>query len=287
MIIEPNSKLTDWKKEPSIEDLRHDINNAENSHRQQIGKIDNWLDILHKESDKSLINQGRSGFQVKLSKRLAERRYASLGGAILKLENVFKVDAKNPKSLHSAIKNELVLNYQFNVQLNKVKFVNDLVRTLVNEGTAIIRIGWDNETIKVKEKVQLYVQPDPNELQYLLQAIQIVGQEKSEKNLQSFEEADSYKQLPEELQANLRASIEQGTPVIVQDTNQTQEVEKVTKNQPALEVIPNKSLIIDPSCNGNFDNAKFCVYRYSSSYAELKATGLYKDIDKYFKVTIT
>ena len=64
-------------------------------------------------------------------------------------------------------------------------------------------------------------------------------------------------------------------------TGKTQIVkeEVVTKNRPAIKVIPNASLIIDPSCEGDFEQARFAVYAFTTSYSELKAAGIYHNID--------
>ena len=39
----------------------------------------------------------------------------------------------------------MVLNNQFNTKMNKVTFIDNYVRAGVNEGTVIVRVGWEFE----------------------------------------------------------------------------------------------------------------------------------------------
>lgn len=41
-IQKPKEKLTDWRKEPSLEDLKLDYQNAQSSHNEFITNIDRW-----------------------------------------------------------------------------------------------------------------------------------------------------------------------------------------------------------------------------------------------------
>ena len=74
----------------------------------------------------------------------------------------------------AAAQNELVLNWQFRTKLNRVKFIDDYVRSVVDEGTCIVRLGWKRATAKVKEVVPTYehnpleVEEQAKELKQLL-----------------------------------------------------------------------------------------------------------------------
>lgn len=283
-----NKKLTDWKNEPTVEDLLHDISNSTSSHNHYVGKIDDWLKLLYIESDKTKITKGRSGITPKVIRRLAEWRYGALSTPFLNERKLFNVTATNPIYLDAALQNELVLNFQFNALINKVKFINDYVRTAVNEGTVIVRVGWETE-FQIKEKeipVYQYVSAEPHQAIELMELMSAIGQETVENQLESSADSELFKSLPSDMQESIKASHEYGSPVIAIDTGKTQIVkeEVQTKNRPAVKVIPNSSLIIDPSCEGDFDNAKFLVYCFTTSYSELKSEGIYKNLDDIFKV---
>lgn len=268
-------KLTNWKNEPKASDLMEDYTKASSYHSNQMGKISNWLTQLHPEVDKKRLKNGRSGAAPKVIRRFVEWRYASLASSILNERDLFNVLAQQPQYLKASIQNSMVLNFQFNHLINKVKFVNDLVRTLVNEGTAIARIGWETE-MQTKEKeipVYQYVEADINQANMLTQALQMLQQEMQETGTEYAEDTQTFKSMPPDMAESLKASQEYGYPVIAIDTGKTQIVKEQveTKNRPELKIINNADLIIDPTCDGDFDKAKFAVYRYKTSLSELKA----------------
>ena len=284
--VQVRNRLTNWKNEPSVQDLLYDIHQAKPAHSTQVSKMSKWVDLLYAETDKKRIKKGRSGITPKVIRRLAEWRYGSLSTSFLNERKLFQVNATHPNHLPAAIQNELVLNFQFNALIDKVKFINDLVRSAVNEGTAIARVGWETET-QIKEKeipVYYYIQPEPTQSMELVQIMEQVSQETQEKQLDSSEDSEIFQSLPEELQESIKASLEYGYPVLAMPTGKTQIVKEeiVTKNRPAIKVIPNSSLIIDPSCEGDFEQARFAVYAFTTSYSELKSEGIYHNLDDIF-----
>ena len=283
--LKPKS-LTDWKNEPTVTDLLYDINQANSSHQAQISKINEWVNLLYADTDKSRIKRGRSGITPKVIRRSVEWRYGSLASAFLNEKKLFSVNAISPKDIPASIQNELVLNFQFNAVINKVKFINDLVRTAVNEGTVIVRVGWETKSrIKErKEPVYQYEQPPYEMVPQLIQTIEQIAQETEQQQLESTEESQTFQSLPPELQESIRASQEYGRPVLAIDTGKVQIIKETVqiKNSPVVKVIPNSSLIIDPSCEGDFEQARFAVYSYITSYSELKQSGLYKNLDDVF-----
>lgn len=288
---EETRRITNWKNEPKIADLMNDIDNSRPIHKQQMDKISNWLNMLYPVHDKSKNKIGRSGVSPKVIRRIAEWRYGALASSFLNEKCLFKVNATHPNYLDAAIQNELVLNFQFNALIDKVKFINDLVRVAVNEGTVIVRVGWETKTkiVEREEPVMLYLEPNMAQASELTGLMQQIQQQAQEQGLDDYTKTEMYQSLPSDGQESLRISEEQGQPIIAQDTLQTQIIkeEKVIANRPVVEVIPNQSLIIDPSCNGDFSKAKFCVYVYQTSYSELKQNEhLYYNLDELFKYDI-
>lgn len=52
-----------------------------------------------------------------------------------------------------AKQNALILNMQFNTQLNKVTLVDKVVRAVVKKGTAVVRLGWEFKEEEVEVPV--------------------------------------------------------------------------------------------------------------------------------------
>ncbi len=279
------NKLTNWKNEPRVEDLNYDIKQANSSHAVITSRVREWDKLLYAETDKTKIIKGRSGITPKVVRKLAEWRYANLAKAFLREAKLFSVTAVSAAHMNASIQNELVLNFQFNSLIDKVKFINDMVRAVVNEGTAVIRIGWETKTkiVEKEEEIYQYIQPDLNQAAEITAILEQIGIETQQGQLESSHEAPTFIQLPPEMQETIIASTEYGAPVVALPTGETQTVkeEVVIKNRPAIEVIPIHNLIIDPSCLGDFSKARFAVYSYTTSYAELKANEeIYTNLDE-------
>ena len=273
------SPLTDWKKEPSASDLMGDYTNASSSHSHQRTKIENWLNLLHSKTDKTKIRKGRSGVTPRVIRRLAEWRYSALSIPFLNEQNLFHVTATSSKHLDAAFQNELILNNQFNNQINKVKFINNFIRTAVNEGTVIVRVGWDNQ-VQTKESeipVYSYIQANDEEKLMLEGLMNQILQEQEMMQLDTADETDTFKSVSPSVQESIRKSVEHGMPILAVDTGamQTIKEEVVVKNQPEVQVIDNRSLIIDPTCGDDFSKARFAVYVFTTSLSELKQDGRY------------
>jgi len=151
------AKLTEWEKEPALLDLKNDLENAKPAQQTQVGKITRWNNLLKVENDvKPKKVKGRSSVQPKLIRRQAEWRYSALTEPFLGTGQMFKVEPVTFEDSSAAKQNAKILNYQFRTKLNRVKFIDDYVRSTVDEGTCIVRTGWKRHTIKIKEMVPVY-----------------------------------------------------------------------------------------------------------------------------------
>lgn len=167
-LTQPDStKLTDWVNEPTVADLKEDYTNCKSSHDKQEQLIDDYLinykaEPLKFEGRKA---KTRSTVQSKLIRKQAEWRYSALSEPFLATPNIFKVNPVTYEDNYSAKQNELVLNHQFNTQINKVKFIDEYIRSAVNTGTSIIRVGWEEKQDIQDIPVPQYVpqQIDPND----------------------------------------------------------------------------------------------------------------------------
>ena len=269
-------KLTDWKNEPTVAALKNDLLAATSYHDTQMAKINRWNALMSQGvsgNKKNAPMKGRSTIQPKLIRRQAEWRYSALTEPFLGSNKLFKVSPVTFEDAKAAKQNELVLNWQFNSKINKVKFIDDFVRSTVDEGTSIVRIGWKRAVTKVIEEVPEYsyfaIQSE-EELQLLQQALDL-------------EAADprTYLESPPELMAAVEYYKETGTPVMAQQTAVVpMEVEKILENRPTLEVLNPANVYVDPSCNGDFDKALFVIVGYETNKAEIKReSGKYINLD--------
>lgn len=265
--------LTDWAKEPTVMELKQDYEEARTHHDSQVSKIGVWLDNLNVEG-KAQVNppKGNSRIVPKLIRKQAEWRYAALSEPFLSTSDVFNVSPVTFEDRDAAIQNQLVLNHQFNNRLNKTAFFDEYVRALVDEGTVILRTGWDFQEEEVEEEV-----PDV-EFFYndeLVPLHQQLAQMKAE-------DPQRYaREVAAELQQAHDMTIESGRPVEanVIGTKMVKRM-KTIKNQPTLEVCDYRNIVIDPTCMGDMDKASFVIYSFESSLSELQKDSKYKNLDR-------
>ena len=151
------AKLTDWPKEPLPQLLKQDFESAKLSHDTLVNKINHWNDLMQvKGKARPKKVEGRSSIQPKLIRRQAEWRYSALTEPFLGSNKVFALTPVTFEDKAACNQNELLLNWQYRTKMNKVKFVDSMVRATVDEGTCIIQVGWKRETRKVKKAAPVY-----------------------------------------------------------------------------------------------------------------------------------
>lgn len=270
----PVRKLTKWVKEPTIMDLRGDLDAAKPSHDAQIVRINNWLDQLHvRGKARPQKIKGRSSVQPKLIRRQTEWRYSALTEPFLGSDKLYQVKPANASSTEAARQNETVLNWQFRTKLNRVSFIDNFVRCTVDEGTSVIRLGWKRVTKRVKQQVPRFahyeIQDQPRLLQFQ-QALSLVQ-----------EDENNLGQLPPEMQSAISHYQETGEMTYAeQDGMETVFTDELVENRPTAEVIDIRNFYLDPSCNGDTDKALFAIYSFETNKAELqKEPNRYKNLD--------
>jgi hypothetical protein len=265
--------LTKWANPPKLLDLKQDFQDARMVHSRQETKINGWLDNLNVTGKAKVeVPAGNSSIVPKLIRKQAEWRYAALSEPYLSTDDVFKVEPVSWEDREAAQQNKLVLNNQFNTKINKVSFIDKLIRTCVNEGTAIVRVGWDfqEETYQATVPTVQYV-VDPSfkpTIQYILQLKQ--------------ESPSQYQtDVPDELKTAAEMSVEQNQAIRPVVTGQEQVTKTRTiKNTPTVEVCDYHNIVIDPTCMGDIKKAGFSVYSFESSLSQLKKDGKYKNLDQ-------
>lgn len=271
-----SEKLTDWKKEPSIQLLKGDLESAKPAHDAIMAQIREWNDLMEvKGKAKPPKVKGRSQVQPRLVRRQAEWRYAPLSEPFLSSNKLFKVTPVTFEDELAARQNELVLNYQFRTQLNKVKLVDDYVHSIVDDGTGIARIGWERKTVRIKTETpvfQLYPIENQEQADILQQALQLQAE-----NPREYDET-----MPEDIKEAVNYFNETGEATYAIQTGVTEvEVEKALVNRPTVEMLNPNNVVIDPSCNGDLDKALYAVISFETCKADLmKNKDRYHNLDK-------
>ena len=268
-------KLTDWENEPTLLTLKSDLEASKTYHDAQVAKIDKWRDLLSiSGSAKPPKIKGRSSIQPKLVRRQAEWRYSALSEPFLGTDQLFSIEPRTFEDEAAAKQNQILLNWQFSTKIDKIKLIDDYVHSAVDEGTCIVKLGWNRVTKTVKEVVPVYSYypiTDEQGLQLLQQALEL-----KQSNPREYQE-----QIPDEFKEAIKYYEETQFPVTaIQTGEEEQEVEKIIENAPIVEILNPCNVYIDPSCLGDLDKALFVVNTFETNKAELQKTGLYKNLDK-------
>lgn len=263
--------LTDWKKAPSVRNLKNDLLEVKTSHDRQRIQIEEWLDHLH-ITGKAKIKSTNGGSEIvpRLIRKQAEWRYAALSEPFLSTDELFNASPVTAEDMEASKQNQVLLNSQFRTAINRVAFIDEYVRTAVDEGTVILRTGWEFLEEEVEEEVpDVTFVVDPAFEPTLLEVQQL--QQESPSMFQT--------NVPDELKQALEMSTEQGEvirPIVKGWKKETRK--KVVRNRPTVEVCDFRNVLIDPTCQGDMDKANFVIYRFESSLAELKKDGRYKNL---------
>lgn len=278
-LSERDNRLTSWKAEPVLADLKSEFLACESSHGAVVANIDEWNRLHKGELPAGMKNdKTRSQAQPKLVRRQAEWKYSALSEPMLSSAKVFNIKPVTGEDVDGALQNERLLNHQFNRTMNRVGFIDHYVRSSVDEGTVIVRTGWNRLTKKIKKKVAIYdyFTPEREEEQQLFQQ----AMEARDKDPTTFE----LRAAPS-LKAALAYFDQYQQPVIAIATGEEMEVEEeqVLKNHPTAEVIDPRNLRIDPTCGGDISKAMFMIYSFETTRADLLKDRVrlgYKNLDK-------
>lgn len=248
-------EMVDWKNIPTLKDLKDNLTEATPSHNNHVSTVNEYISTLRGEL-RAKIMEGRSKVQPKLVRKQGEWRYSALEEPFLSTNDMFKVSPVTHADVESARQNELILNKQFRVDIPKVKLINRLVRTAVNTGTVIIKLGWETEKDTVIEEVPVFTKSLEETYEVLAQMVQS-GQMSEEESIQI---------------------LESGQPI--QIGVESVEIEKEVINRPVVQIRDSRNVIIDPSCEGDIDNAQFIIDKFTTDLSSLKKDGRYYNLDK-------
>lgn len=261
-------KITEWVNEPTLQLLKTDLEFARPSQNAQISKIRHWNDLMQ-VTGKAKIKPvpGRSSVQPKLIRRQAEWRYSALTEPFLGTNKLFKVEPTTFEDEEGSAQNELVLNYQFRTKMNKVQLIDNLIRAVVDDGTAVIRVGWKRATAPLSEEVPEWAHypiEDQQQMQLLQQAIAL-----KQDNPREFNEKS-----PPDLVACVDLYEQTGQATYAEQIGvKTITTEAILENYPTVEVMNPNNVYIDPSCNGDYSKALFTIISFETNKADLLKEG--------------
>lgn len=263
------SRLTKWSNEPSQIELKADLDEADTSRQIQITKILQYREDM--EGGKPISNKvrekGKSTQRPLVIRKSAEWAYPIMEEPFLSTENMFQVQPRGKDDEAAAKQNGMLLNWFMSTKIKKTPLIAEMVRTLYDEGTVIIKNGWYSEEEDVEVEYMEPVYGSPEESFAMLQQMVQTGQ------------ID---------EARAQAMMELGEPVQIGERKATRVETRVVENYPTLEVMDNTNIIVDPTCDGDISRAQFIIHEYETDYASLKTQqydsktgkGLYRNLSK-------
>ena len=279
--IETSDAFPEWENNPSLSVLKGDLEKASRIHKTHMESVAKWRDLLKAaplpKSDKK--EQKNSRVQPKLVRKQAEWRYPSLSEPFLNNDKIISVTPVTWEDRDRQQQVSLLLNYQWETCVDRVSFIDKYVRKLVDEGTAILRTGWDYQERTVEKDLPVYqLNIDPSMRELLLTLNELKNDSPAEYSYQ----------VDDGLKAAHDYFMQTGLPVrptIIE--YERREVVEVIRDQPTVELCDIDHVIIDPSCKGDIDKAKFFVHEYTTCLADLQAQGVYHNLDQIDLTTVT
>lgn len=267
------AKETGWANPPGVGELQRDIDAARPSQQEFVVQLRLWMDYLNTTGvGAAPKRKGRSQVQPKLIKKHAEWRHPSMSEPFLSSSKLFTVSPNTWEDKAAAVQAELLLNHQFTAYVDKVAFIDEMVRVGDNQGTVVAEVGWKRITEMVPTDVpvvQFYAVSAPEQLEQLKADMQL-----------AHANPRAFKELPVERKEAVAYTAETGQPVVGEIVAWKQELtEKIIKNHPTVQIVDLMNLFVDPSCNGKLSNAGFIGYSFETSKGDLRADGRYKNID--------
>jgi hypothetical protein len=235
---ECTERMTDWENEPSLDDFRNDYNSAKPFHNELIEKLDKWSRVMDGGAiPKKAI--GKSTYRSRLARTNSEWTYSNIEEPVLNANKIFNLEPRNYDSTESSKINEALLNYQWSTQINLVSLINNASRAFVDEGTCIIKQGWDCEYDEeiVKREVQIYEEDKSKIMAYIKENVQN----------NTLDASQAYALQQGELKIAIGSEVKEVTKI------------NIYKNQPSYTVCDTDRVIIDPSCKGDISKAKFII----------------------------
>ena len=295
-------------KNEILKNLKADFEASKRLKSRNDSKINTWKREYNGElygNEK----KNRSKFVYRLIKKQSEWQHAGLVDPFVSTPDIIKAKPVTWEAKEVSPKIEILLNTQFCRQFDRFNFMNKAIKVLDQEGTVVIRTGWEYKEKVIKEQI-IEEQPNPEFIMLQEQAMAIgVNLEQmapmvkeSQNSLAmleeqgiSIEQAVASGMIDPQVVAGTQgmmteySNLEQQLQALqeqLQSIPQTIEVPRIIErlkpvvNRPTAMVCRNEDIFIDPTCQDNMDNCQFVIYRYETDMTTLKRAGVYKNLDK-------
>jgi hypothetical protein len=114
-------------------------------HKTEIdSKIQSWIDIYEGKPYGNEVD-GRSKMVWKLVKKHGEALAANITKPFITGNKIVQIEPRTRYDTIKASLDEKLLNYFFEKEFNKVKFLKTLRNVLIKEGTAFVKVSWIRE----------------------------------------------------------------------------------------------------------------------------------------------
>jgi len=140
------------KQSEILKALKSDLKDAEQLRKE----LDQDIEVWKKEYNGELYGnekKGRSQIISRDIKKHSEWQHASIIDPFVSNPDIIKCSPVTFEDKTAAKQNELVLNTQFCRQFNRYNFMTKAVKVLDQEGTCVIRTGWEYEEEEVEVDV--------------------------------------------------------------------------------------------------------------------------------------
>jgi len=268
-----------WANEPTVENLKLDLDNADQDQDTHNWNVERWLNnLMVTGAAKPKTIKGRSSIAPKLIRKQAEWRYPGLSEPFLSSPDIFNVLPTSSGDRSRALQNSQVLNNQFNHKIDRVAFIDEYTRDMIDIGTVICKVGWlteEEERTTIIPVYQFTPATDPEQYQQVAQQYTQLAQLYTENKDLFYEYSNPG------IEQAIQIFMTTGQIVIPEQVGEEPETKIVeTVNQPTVEVCISANLIMDPSCNGDLDKANFVGEKFKSSLSDLKKDGRYTNLTK-------
>lgn len=146
----------EWKNAPKLSQLKADYTQAKPITDKHRANIAHWLNVRNiTGSIARPASKTRSTITPKMVRKQNEWRYASMTEPFLSTDDLITAKPVTFEDVEAARQAELLLNNQFNTKMSRVAFFDEYIRTLVDEGTALLRTSWYTKTAEVVEQVPI------------------------------------------------------------------------------------------------------------------------------------
>ena len=295
-------------KNEILKNLKADFEASKRLKSRNDSKINTW----RREYNGELYGnekKNRSKFVYRLIKKQSEWQHAGLVDPFVSTPDIIRAKPVTWEDKEVSPKIEILLNTQFCRQFDRFNFMNKAIKVLDQEGTVVIRTGWEYKEKVIKEQI-FEEQPNPEFVMLQEQAMaiganleQIAPMVKESQNSLamleqqglSIDQAVASGVIDPQVVAGTQqmmaeaANLEQQLLALqeqLQSIPQTIEVPRIIErlkpvcNRPTAMVCRNEDIFIDPTCQDNMDNCQFVIYRYETDMTTLKRAGVYKNLDK-------